>query len=305
MRRATFVRTSTAAALCVPASLAAPARAEPVLHAGTTAFGVQSHMVGPNPRQLDLIAGAGFRLMRVPFVHWFLHRVGDDWNFAPYDRLAAACAKRGIALLFTTGNPRADFSIDDYTKAAELAAARFPDALWEICNEPNNPPYWHVGPPTPQSYLGVAMPTLAALKRGNPRALVATAGTSGVAAPWQRELAARGAFAAGAFDACGVHPYGLTAATLAPAYADVRAAIPTGTPLWATEYGTIDPQPGDMRSMYDAHRALRVSLFVWYEIQDNTVAGSVERYGLVDTDSSPRPVYDAAKQINASATPPQ
>jgi hypothetical protein len=304
MRRATFVRSSTAAALCLPAGLAVPARAEPVLHAGATAFGVQSHMVGPNPRQLDLITGAGFRLMRVPFVHWFLHRVGDGWNFAPYDRLAAACAKRGITLLFTTGNPRADFALEDYTKAAELGAARFPDALWEVCNEPNNPPYWHVGPATPQSYLSVAMPTVAALKRGNPRALVTTAGSSGVVADWHRVLAAGGAFAAGAFDACGVHPYGETAATVASSYTRVRAAIPARVPIWATEYGTVDPQPVDVRSMYDAHAALHVPLFVWYEIQDNLVEGNVARYGLVDADFAPRAAYDTAKEINASVAPP-
>jgi hypothetical protein len=147
------------------------------------------------------------------------------------------------------------------------------------------------------------MPTVAALKRGNPRALVATAGSSGVAADWHRALAAGGAFTAGAFDACGVHPYGETAATLATAYARVRAAIPGGVQLWATEYGTIDPQPADVRSMYDAHATLRVPLFVWYELQDNVVAGNVERYGLVDTDFAPRAAYDAAKAINASIAP--
>ena len=85
-----------------------------------------------------------------------------------------------------------------------------------------------------------------------------------------------------------MHPYGETAATVASAYARVRAAIPAGVPIWATEYGTVDPQPADVRSMYDAHAALRVPLFVWYEIQDDVPAATVNRYGLVDTDFAPR-----------------
>ena len=301
LRRRAFLQMTGAAAsaqACGATSVAAEQGSLP-LYRGPTAFSVQSHMLPLNVRQLDPVQAAGFRMMRLPFIHWFLRKKVDSWYFEPYDRIAQACAKRGIALLLTTGNPRAGFDPDDYASAARQAAARYPDARWEVCNEPNNPPYWHNGPPTTESYLAIALPTVAAIKAGNPSARVATAGTSGVRQAWQQALVDSGAFAAGKFDACGVHPYGETADSVVGAYRRLKAILPAGIEIWATEYGLPDPQPRDVRAFYDVHAHMGIPVFNWYEIQDDVVGGDVQRYGLIDREYAPKPAYDAATSINA------
>ncbi len=229
------------------------------------------------------------------------------------DAIYAWLGARSITPLFVLQNPRTPDDVAPMVEFAKLAAQRYPRALLELGNEPDNPGQWpgFYPPHASQaldaaSYWAIERQCARAWREGNPHALISTGGTSGMDLRWQRELIAviraDGAFADGTIDAVAVHPYEEPIPTkrvrhggIAHDLAALQALLPGRVAIWVTEYGLLDPQPRDVDAWFAEMEALDVPLFSWYEIQDDVLNGTTYHYGLVSVDGTPKAAYDAAK----------
>src|ERR1035437_10205892 len=146
---------------------------EPVLPAGV---GVNIHFVTGHEKDLDLIAAAGFKFVRMDF-HWeAIETSKGEYNWAGYDELLANLEKRGLRAIFildyshqlyeasvtsphpitgqahkTISSPQQPASIAAYARWAAASAKHFQGrhVLWEIWNEPNGN-FWSPKPDAQQ-----------------------------------------------------------------------------------------------------------------------------------------------------------
>src|SRR5690242_3720046 len=72
-----------------PAAPAAPAfAAAPVVPEG---LGVNIHFTDPRPGEMEMIAAAGMRIVRMDFGWGAIERKAGEYDFSAYDRLVKAC----------------------------------------------------------------------------------------------------------------------------------------------------------------------------------------------------------------------
>jgi beta-glucosidase/6-phospho-beta-glucosidase/beta-galactosidase len=149
-----IIASSILAAVALPvigAVSPVPTSAESLPHpAIPNGFGVNIHFRG-EPCDLDLIAGAGFKFIRMDLVWASVERVKGVYDFekSGYDALTQGCAKRGIRILYILDYSNKLYESDRSvrTEAGRKAFADFAEAaakrcagkgiLWEIWNEPN------------------------------------------------------------------------------------------------------------------------------------------------------------------------
>jgi hypothetical protein len=190
--------------LALPAALGAAPLPPPVIPQGV---GVNIHFTTGHERDLDMIAAAGIRWVRMDF-HWAdIERARGRFDWSAYDELTANLEKRGLGALYildysnplyeetvtstnpitgkphsTTAAPRRPESIAAFARWAAAAAQRYAGrkVLWEIWNEPNI----HFWPPAPNvtNYTALALATAAAIRALEPDAVVLAPATSGF--PW-------------------------------------------------------------------------------------------------------------------------
>ncbi len=134
---------------------------QPVLPDGV---GVNIHFVTGQEKDLDLIAAAGFRFVRMDF-HWqAIETSKGEYHWADYDQLLTNLEKRGLRAILildyshplyeeevtsphpftgqphkTTASPQHPASVAAFARWAAAAAKHFQGrrVLWEIWNEPN------------------------------------------------------------------------------------------------------------------------------------------------------------------------
>ncbi len=170
--------------------------------------GVNIHFTTGHERDLDLIAAAGIRWVRMDF-HWAeIERTRGRYEWSAYDELTGNLEKRGLGALYildysnplyeetltsphpitgrphvTVAAPRRPESVAAFARWAAAAAQRYADrkVLWEIWNEPNG----HFWPPAPNvtNYIAVALATAGAIRALNPEAIVLGPATAGF--PWE------------------------------------------------------------------------------------------------------------------------
>jgi hypothetical protein len=291
---------------------ATPAPEPARLWPGPTLLGVQAHArrIGP---AFGRIAKGGFDLVRLPLVPWWAQSKHGAWMWTDADAIYAWTGVHGVTPLFVLQNPRTMDDVPSMVEFAKLAAERYPRALLELGNEPDNRAQWpeFYPPNAPQAldaarYWAIERQFARAWRAGNPHARIATGGTSGMDLHWQRALiaaiAADGSFDDGTIGAVAVHPYEEPLPTkrvrhggIAQDLASLKALLPAGVEVWVTEYGLLNPQPRDVDGWFAAMDALGVPVFSWYEIQDDVLNGTTYRYGLVNLDGTPKPAYDAAR----------
>ena len=200
---------------------------EPTIPAGV---GVNIHFVTGHEKDLDLIAAAGFKVIRMDFGWGGIERKRGEYNWAGYDELLANLEKRGLRALFIldysnslyeetvtskdpitgemrehTSSPQHPGSVAAFARWAAAAAAHYRgrDVLWEIWNEPNIH-FWEPKPDV-QQYITLALATCRAMRAEDPKATIVAPATSGF--PWDF---LETFFAAGALeflDGVSVHPY--------------------------------------------------------------------------------------------------
>jgi len=177
----------------------------PVLPAGV---GVNIHFVSGHGRDLDLIAAAGFKFVRMDFIWDSIERKPGQYDWSNYDRLLADLDQRGLRAILildysnplheetvtspdplkqfprkTTASPRHAESIAAFARWAAASTRHFHDhhVLWEIWNEPNGN-FWSPKPDALE-YTSLALATCRAIRQAEPQAAIIGPASSGF--PWE------------------------------------------------------------------------------------------------------------------------
>jgi hypothetical protein len=218
--------------------------------------GVNIHFTRGHERDLDLIAAAGFRFVRMDFVWSSTERRCGEYDWSAYEELTEQLEQRGLRALYildysnplyedtvvarnpitgreerTTASPQQPQSVAAFARWAAAAAAHFRGrgVLWEIWNEPNIG-FWRPRPDVRQ-YATLALATCRAVRAADPEAGLLAPASSGF--PWEF---IEGLFRSGVLeylDGVSVHPYrGYSQGpeTVAADYRRLRALIERHAP---------------------------------------------------------------------------
>lgn len=313
--------------LCAVLLLSGCARSLPKLVV-SEGYGVCIHFRG-EPKDLDLIAEAGFKFIRMDLSWSGIERKKGVYDFerSGYDTLTSACLKRGIRVLYILDysnrlyEPENSVRTDEGRKAfaafAEAAARHYAKKgiVWEVWNEPNISQFWRPQPDV-ENYCKLAEAAAAAVRKGDPGARVVAPATSTIPFPWLEECFKRGLL--NWIDAVSVHPYRPTRPeTVMDDYAKLRALIQKYAPrekkipILSGEWGYSNinwdkTQLTDEQQAQYLVRELLVDLYqgvpvsIWYDWKnDGTDPKEREHnFGTVENDLKPKTAYTAAKVLN-------
>lgn len=199
----------------------------PVMPAGV---GVNIHFARGRETDLDLIAVAGFKFIRMDFTWSGIERKKSEYDWSAYDELTANLEKRGLRAIYIldysnalyeetitvtdkrtkterkdVASPQHPESVEAFARWAGAAAKRYRGRhiIWEIWNEPNIS-FWKPKPDVAQ-YIALALATCRAVRAADPQATIVAPASSGF--PWEFFETM---FASGVLkylDAVSVHPY--------------------------------------------------------------------------------------------------
>ncbi|OHE79489.1 MAG: hypothetical protein A2107_05745 [Verrucomicrobia bacterium GWF2_62_7] len=211
----------------LPSLLLAAELPVPVLPAGV---GVNIHFTKGREADLDLIAAAGFKFIRMDFGWAGAERKKGEYDWSAYDELTANLEKRGLRAIYILdysnalyeetititdkrtklerkdiASPQHPESVAAFARWAGTAAKHFRGrhVIWEIWNEPNIS-FWKPKPDVAQ-YIALALATCRAVRAADPQATIVAPASSGF--PW---TFFESLFASGVLkylDAVSVHPY--------------------------------------------------------------------------------------------------
>jgi polysaccharide biosynthesis protein PslG len=315
----------------VPAPLGRDGKpaAPPARPAIPQGLGVNIHFTDPAAGEMEMLAAAGFRTVRMDFVWSATEKEKGGYDFSAYDRLVAALEKHGIQPLLILDysnrhyddnlSPKSDEGRKAFARWAAAAAKHFRGRhiLWEMYNEPNIG-FWKPAPNT-QDYIALALETGEAIRAAAPGEQYIGPAACTIALPFLEDC-----FKAGLLDqwhAVTVHPYrGDGPETVAPEYDALRRLIakyaPSGRPvqILSGEWGytaasmTPDEQGKRLARMYLTNLACGVPLTIWYDWRDDgTNPKEVEHnFGTVRTAHNPaespvlepKPAYLAARAVS-------
>jgi hypothetical protein len=180
-------------------------------------FGINIHFRG-QPRDLDLIADAGFKFIRMDLTWEAVERRKGVYEFEKtgYDALTEGCSKRGIRILYILDYSNRLYESDRSVRTeqgrrafaafAEAAASRYAgkSILWEIWNESNIEIFWKPKPNV-DDYCKLVEVTAAQLKKADKTGLVVAPATSTIPFKWLEDCFKRGLL--NWIDVLSVHPY--------------------------------------------------------------------------------------------------
>ena len=192
--------------------------------------GVNIHFTRGHERDLDLIAEAGFRVVRMDFGWAGTERHKGEFDWSAYDELTAGLEKRGLLPYYildysnplyeetvisrnpidgreqkSLASPQHPESVAAFARWAAAAVDHFREhaIIWEIWNEPNIS-FWKPKPNVEQ-YIALVRATTAAMRRMKADAIIVAPATSEVPVPFLETFFKSGALAW--IDAVSVHPY--------------------------------------------------------------------------------------------------
>jgi hypothetical protein len=292
-------------------------------------FGVNIHFTG-QPRDLDLIAEAGFKFIRMDLSWSGIERQKGVYNFerTGYDALTEGCTKRGIRILYildysnnlyeSDRSVRTEQGRKAFAAFAEAAAKRYAGKriLWEIWNEPNIRQFWNPQP-SADDYSKLVAETTPLVERADPTGLIVAPATSGIPLGWLEQCFKQGLLSH--VDVLSVHPYrAKPPETVIADYAALRELIgryaPGGKPIpvisgeWGYSNINWDKNPlsNQQQAQYLARMFLTnlyqgIAVSIWYDWKnDGTDPNEREHnFGTVGHDLTPKAAYLAA-QILAS-----
>jgi hypothetical protein len=295
-------------------------------------LGVNIHFTDPRPGEMEMLAAAGLRWVRMDFAWNGTEREKGKYDFAAYDRLMAALEKHKIRALLILDysnrhydkgqSPASDEGRRAFAQWAAAAAKHFRGRgiLWEMYNEPNIS-FWRPKPDVNQ-YVKLALEVGKALREAAPEEMYVGPATSQIDFKFLE-----GCFKAGLLDywcAVSVHPYRQKAPeTAAAEYARLRQMIdkyaPQGKkiPILSGEWGYSsawknfdEAKQGKMLPReWLVNLANDVPLSIWYDWHDDgpDPKEPEHHFGTVlnpyhkDRESvyDPKPAYKAAKTITS------
>ncbi|MBN2021464.1 MAG: cellulase family glycosylhydrolase [Pirellulales bacterium] len=261
----------------------------PVLPDG---LGVNIHFTDPRPGEMEMLAAAGIRWIRMDFAWAATEREKGVYDFAAYDRLLAAMEKHKIRGLWILdySNPHYDDNLAPHTDEGRRAFARWAAAaathfrghgiLWEMYNEPNIG-FWKPKPDVNQ-YVLLALEVGKAIRQAAPEEAYIGPATSTMDFAFLEAC-----FQAGLLDywsGVSVHPYRQEPPeTVAPDYARLRQLIdkhaPAGKtiPILSGEWGYSSAwanhdetkQGKYLARQWLVNVACDVPLSIWYDWHDD------------------------------------
>jgi polysaccharide biosynthesis protein PslG len=293
-------------------------------------LGINIHFTG-NPRDLDLIAEAGFRFVRMDLAWAAIERQKGIYDFEKtgYDELTAGCEKRNIRILYilcydnrlyeAERSVRTEEGRKAFAALAAAAARRYAGKriLWEIWNEPNIKQFW-VTQPDVENYCRLAEATSAAIKQADPNALVVAPATSGIPFGWLEDCFKLGLL--NWVDALSVHPYRIQPPeTVISEYGRLVELVarhaPQGRriPVLSGEWGyslinwdnsrISEAQQGQyLPRMFLTNLAQAIPLSIWYDWKDDGTDPNEREhhFGIVTHDLQPKQAYLAAKTLTTT-----
>ena len=286
-------------------------------------LGVNIHFTDPKPGEMEMLAAAGFKWVRMDFAWAATERAKGEYDFAAYDRLVAHLDKHQLRALFILdyGNPLYDDGLPPRTDESRTAFAAWAAAavshfagkgyLWEMWNEPNLAQFWKPKPDV-QQYIALAKITAAALKKAAPDEAFIGPATSTIDLSFLEACCQAGLLESWA--GVSVHPYRQTAPETAEE--ELRSVR-----LLIRKYAPKDKAPGDIpvisgewgyssawkdfdeekQAKYAARQLLNniandVALSIWYDWRDDGTdpKEAEHHFGLVHHEyhEGRNPVYD-------------
>ena len=295
-------------------------------------FGVNIHFTDPQPGEIEMIAAAGFKWVRMDFVWAATEKRRGVYDFSEYDRLMTGLERHGLRALFILdyGNPlytpdkavRSDEARQAFARWAVAAAQHFGGrgVLWEVFNEPNVELFW---PPRPNvdEYIALALAVGRSFRARVPNEKLIGPATNGIDFPFLESC-----FKAGLLEywsAVSVHPYRQSGPETAVAeYCRLRQLIEMyrpkrdgnqTIPIIAGEWGyssvwrgMSEPlQAQKLAREFLTNSANHIPLSIWYDWHDDgdDPAEVEHHFGLVEHAHrsganpayQPKPSYLAAK----------
>ena len=287
--------------------------------------GVNIHFVRGNEADLDLIAAAGFKFVRMDFGWEGTERVKGEYRWGDYEELTANLEKRGLRAIYILdysnglyergASPQHPESVAAFARWAGAAAAHFKGRrmVWEIWNEPNGD-FWKPRPEVAQ-YIALAQATCGAIRANDPQATIIAPASSEF--PWSflEKFLQSGLLEQ--LDAVSVHPYRdyrRPPETVSEDYLRLRRLIERyaspgkkNVPIISGEWGyathnkgvSLETQAAFIVRQQLANLWLGVPLSIWYDWKnDGTDPGYVEHhFGTVYLDRRPKPAYEALRVL--------
>jgi polysaccharide biosynthesis protein PslG len=192
--------------------------------------GVNIHFVTEHTNDLDMIAAAGFKFVRMDFSWGATERKKGVYTWNDYEELTANLEKHGLRAIYildysndlyeetvtsvhplthqeqrATASPQHPESMAAYARWAAAAAQHFHGrgVIWEIWNEPNIS-FWKPKPDVKQ-YSTLALAAAKAIRRTAAKAKIIGPATSGFDWPFMEEFLKSGVLEY--LDGVSVHPY--------------------------------------------------------------------------------------------------
>lgn len=286
-------------------------------------WGVNIHFTDPAPGEIQKIAAAGFKWIRMDFTWAAVEKEKGKYDFAAYDRLMSALKPVGIRPLcilcygndlYEHGSPR--------TAEARAAFCRFVDAgvrhfehrgvIWEMWNEPNIG-FWQPKPNVDE-YIALATEVGRTIRRAAPDEWFVGPGVSGFDWAFLQKCIDSGLLSY--WDAVSTHPYrGAEPETVTEDWRRLRHMIdskaPRGKsiPMISSEWGYSDISNGIGKERQGAFAARQyltnltsgvpVSILYDWKNDGNSTTDPESNFGTVTPDLEPKPSYDAIKRVAA------
>jgi len=283
-------------------------------------WGVNIHFTDPAPGEMQMIADAGFKWVRMDLFWHHIETKKGVYDFSAYDRLMASLKQHKIRPIFIldygndlyqSGSPREPQSIAGFCNYVRAAVKRYrgQGVVWEMWNEPNI--FFWQPKPNVKEYIALATAVGKTIREEAPEEWYVGPATSGFDFSFLNKC-----FEAGLlkyWDAVTVHPYRTTAPeTVVGDWAKLKELVKKyepnrEIPLISGEWGYSEKYSGlslEKQSQYIVRQYLTnlscgVGLSIWYDWKnDGTDEKEVEHhFGTVYHDLKPKPTYFAVKAI--------
>jgi hypothetical protein len=292
----------------------------------TDGIGVNIHFIRGHERDLDLIAAAGFKFVRMDFFWTETEREKGVYDWSAYDELTKNLEQRGLCAyyifdysnpLYEKTSPQQPESVAAFARWAATAAKHFRGrhVIWEIWNEPNGSTFWFPKPDVKQ-YTTLALATAKAVRIADPQATIFAPASAGFPWPFLESFLKSGALKF--LDGVSVHPYRSPQTppeTAASDYKKLRELIAANTPAARTNpipvisgewgYSTfihgVDPetQAAFLARQQLANALDGVPISIWYDWKNdgNDPKENEHNFGTVRSDLTPKPAYTAIKTL--------